>query len=278
MPGKLLRLDLGILRRHWMVVSAAVLALGILATLLPGPVPPVKQAGTITKGPAGMELIKHVVFIIKENRSFDHYFGAFPGAVGATSGMTSTGQRITLAPAPDQLMNDIAHSWFAAQTGINGGKMNGWDLNVGGNENGNLLAYTQMTQAQIPNYWKYAQYYALGDHMFSSMKADSFPNHLYTIAATSGGVFAIPVNPNSGAGLGGTQGWGCDDEADATVTVMNEEGEISKEFPCFEYQTVADSLNNAGISWKYYAPSKGEPGYVFSTYNAINHIRNGPDW
>src|SRR5579872_63841 len=155
MLGKLQRLNLRILRRHWMVGCAAVLALGILATIMPGPVPPVKQPGTVSTGPAGMELIKHVVFIIKENRSFDHYFGAFPGAAGATSGLTSTGQRVPLTPAPDQTMNDIAHSWFAAQTGINGGKMDGWDLNVGGNENGNLLAYTQMTQAQIPNYWKY---------------------------------------------------------------------------------------------------------------------------
>src|SRR5579862_1531195 len=279
MPGKLLRLDLGILRRHWMVVSAAVLALGILATLLPGPVPPVKQAGTITKGPAGMELIKHVVFIIKENRSFDHYFGAFPGAVGAKYGRTSTGQWVPLTPAPDQTMNDVAHSWFAAQTGMNGGKMNGWDLNDGGNVNGNLLAYTQMTQAEIPNYWKYAQYYALGDHMFSSIHADSFPNHLYTIAATSGGVHSIPVDPTKNNGqLGAGVGWGCDDAPNVTVKMMDEEGEVSEQFPCFEFQTLADNLNSAGVSWKYYAPSKGEAGYVFSTYNAIGHIRNGPDW
>src|SRR5581483_9789547 len=174
-------LELANFRRHWKVTFAlAALGLGVLAILAPGPVPAVKQAGSITKGPAGMELIKHIVFIIKENRSFDHYFGRFPGAAGATNGMTSTGQRVPLSPAPDVTMNDVAHSWFAAKTGINGGKMNGWDLNDGGNVNGNLLAYTQMTQAQIPNYWKYAQYYALGDHMFSSIHADSFPNHLYT--------------------------------------------------------------------------------------------------
>jgi len=273
-------LELANFRRHWKVTFAlAALGLGVLAILAPGPVPAVKQAGSITKGPAGMELIKHIVFIIKENRSFDHYFGRFPGAAGATNGMTSTGQRVPLSPAPDVTMNDVAHSWFAAKTGINGGKMNGWDLNDGGNVNGNLLAYTQMTQAQIPNYWKYAQYYALGDHMFSSIHADSFPNHLYTIAATSGGVHSIPVSPKTKNGqLGAGVGWGCDDDPDVTVKTINEEGEVSQEFPCFEFQTLADELNNAGVSWKYYAPSKGEPGYVFSTYNAIGHIRNGPDW
>jgi phospholipase C len=37
-------------------------------------------------------------------------------------------------------------------------------------------------------------------------------------------------------------------------------------------------MDQAGVSWKYYAPSPGEGGYIFSAYDAINHIRNGPDW
>jgi phospholipase C len=86
------------------------------------------------------------------------------------------------------------------------------------------------------------------------------------------------VNPKLKNGLGLGVGWGCDDDPATQVTVMATEGDISKEFPCFEFQTLADSLTTAGVSWKYYAPSKGEPGYVFSTYNAINHIRNGPAW
>jgi phospholipase C len=222
-----------------------------------------------------MNVIKHIVFIIKENRSFDSYFGAFPGVDGATTGVTSTGQVVPLTPAPDQLMNDVAHSYYSALTAMNGGAMNGFDLIDGANINGNLLAYTQMTEAEIPNYYKYARYYALADHMFSSIKSDSFPNHLYTIAASSGGVFSIPVNPK-GLVLG--DGWGCDDDPGTEVTLMNTQGEISKEFPCFEFQTMAGTLTKAGVSWKYYAPSKGESGYVFSTYNAINHIRNGPAW
>jgi phospholipase C len=46
--------------------------------------------------PPGLGNIKHIVFIIKENRSFDQYFGTFPGADGATSGKTSTGATIPL--------------------------------------------------------------------------------------------------------------------------------------------------------------------------------------
>jgi phospholipase C len=259
-----------------MIGCAAALTLGLLSTLLPGPVPKEKKPGTVTPGPPGMNVIQHVVFIVKENRSFDTYFGAFPGADGATTGVTSTGHVLPLTPTPDQMMNDIDHSWHDTLTAMNGGLMNGFDLIDGANNNGNFLAYTQMTAAEIPNYWKYASTYALADHMFSSIHADSFPNHLYTIAATSGGVISIPVSPvvkNSP-----TSPWGCDQPPSAGVSVLNAKGEISSVFPCFDFQTLADTLAAAGVSWKYYAPSEGEEGYHFSTYDAINHIRNGPAW
>lgn len=42
--------------------------------------------------PCGLDKIKHIIFIIKENRSFDTYFGRFPGADGATYGRMSTGE------------------------------------------------------------------------------------------------------------------------------------------------------------------------------------------
>ncbi len=263
---------------RWIIGCSALLGISFLpALLLPDAVPTAKAAGTVTPAPPGMNVIKHVIFIIKENRSFDHYFGAFPGVDGATTGVTSTGQVVPLTPAPDQLMNDIDHDWESSLTGENGGLMNGYDLIDGGNTNGNLLAYTQMTEAQIPNYYAYGKAYALGDHMYSSLHGPSFPNHLYTIAATAGGVISDPVLPNGGGGSS-TGGWGCDQAPDFSVPVLGTEGEISREYPCFDYQTLADTLAAAGVSWKYYAPAEGQPDYHFSTYDAINHIRNGPAW
>ncbi|HKC76094.1 MAG TPA: EAL domain-containing protein, partial [Chloroflexota bacterium] len=44
------------------------------------------------------------------------------------------------------------------------------------------------TQADIPNLWAYAQHFTLGDHMFASAVGSTFPNHLYSVAAQSGGV------------------------------------------------------------------------------------------
>src|SRR6266849_2519633 len=49
----------------------------------------------------GIHKIKHIVFIVKENRTFDNYFGTFPGADGATSGSISTGEVVPLGHAPD---------------------------------------------------------------------------------------------------------------------------------------------------------------------------------
>src|ERR1700730_14993102 len=57
---------------------------------------------------AGIEKIQHIVFIIKENRTFDNYFGTFPGADGATTGVISTGQVRPLGHLPDKTPRDIS--------------------------------------------------------------------------------------------------------------------------------------------------------------------------
>ena len=79
----------------------------------------------IPGSPASLE---HFVFIMKENRTFDHYFGKFPGADGATQGMIHTGQILPLTPAPDFQPHDIDHSEGGEKTAIDGGKMDGFDL------------------------------------------------------------------------------------------------------------------------------------------------------
>ena len=121
---------------------------------------------------ADLTAIKHIVFIVKENRTFDNYFGTYPGANGATTGTLSTGQVIPLGQQPDLSYPwDINHGWGSALEGMDGGKMDRFDLNEGATVNGNLLAYTQVTQANIPNYFTYAQNFVLADNMFSSIEA-----------------------------------------------------------------------------------------------------------
>jgi len=217
----------------------------------------------------GLRKIQHIVYIIKENRTFDNYFGKFPGADGATSGTISTGRVIPLGQAPDRTPRDIDHSWQAALKAMDGGKMDQFDLIGGGNQNGDFLAYTQYTEADIPNYFAFASNFVLADHMFSSLHGPSFPNHLYTVGAQSGGA----INNPTSSGV-----WGCDAPDTSSVQVMDNVGNITRQFPCFDFQTIADTLEARGLTWKYYSPMKGESGYIWSALDAIDHIRNTSLW
>src|SRR5579859_570619 len=224
--------------------------------------------------PSGLSQIKHVVYIIKENRSFDSFYGTFPGANGATTAKISTGQTITLGHMGDQMPHDVTgHGWWDAIIGMDNGKMDQFDLVTAGSTNGDYIAFQQLHQSDIPNYWTYAQNFVLADNTFSSLQGASFPNHLYTIAAQSGGVWNNTLQIN-----GKGQLWGCDANPLAQVPVLALNGVVTKPFPCFDFQTLADLLDGAGLTWKYYAPGPGTAGYVFSTYDAINHIRNTSLW
>jgi len=177
----------------WSALPLLVLALGLLIASVPLKTParsPAAAAGM----PPGVDKIQHIVFIIKENRTLDNYFGTFPGADGATHGTISTGQVIPLGHTPDKTSRDIDHSWQAALTAIDGGKMDKFDLIRGGNMNGDYLAYTQLREADIPNYFAYARHFVLADRMFSSLTGPSFPNHLYTVGAQSGGAINNPTS------------------------------------------------------------------------------------
>jgi phospholipase C len=216
------------------------------------------------------------VFIIKENHSYDNYFGAFKGGDGAATGTISTGQVVPLAPMVDVMPHDLGHATQAALLAAHRGKMDNFDLINHGNQNGDLIAFRAFSQADIPNYFSYAQNFVLADRMFSSLHGPSFPNRLYTIAAINNGTVSIPNTP-FGVGAGGSA-WGCDSPQTMTVRTRDAEGDIDAILPCFDFQTLADTLDSHGLTWKYYAPSKGQRGYVFSVFDSINHIRNGPAW
>lgn len=219
-----------------------------------------------------MSVIQHIVFIVKENRTFDHYFGTFPGANGATTARTSTGLTVNLLHAPDPAPRDISgHGWFDAITGVDGGNMDLFDIIPGANTGGDMLGLSQLTSDDIPNYFRYAQHFVLGDNMFSSLQGASFANHLYTVGAQSGGAFTIPVPAQQNS-------WGCDAKPGTTVFVWDDDDVLSDPFPCLEFNTLPDALQAAGISWRFYSPGQGMPGYVYSPLDAVDHIRNGPLW
>ena len=123
---------------------------------------------------AAQDKIKHIVFVIKENRTFDNYFGQFPGADGATTGKTCDGGTRPLERAPDRGFA-AGHSFTDGITAIDGGKMDCF-ADVG---------YFQYGEDQIPNYWAYARRYTLPDRFFSSIYGPTGIEHLWTFAAQS---------------------------------------------------------------------------------------------
>lgn len=221
----------------------------------------------------GLDKIDHVVFVVKENRTFDNYFGTFPGADGATSGKISTGEVIPLRHAPDMMPRDIDHSYQAAVEAIDGGAMDRFDLIKGGNVNGDYLAYSQYTESDIPNYFAYARNFVLADAFFSSLEGPSFPNHLYTVGAQSNRAINNPSTPPNSPAR-----WGCDAAASSRVQTLEEPGEFGSVYPCFDFDTLADRLEEEGLSWKYYAPGQDQSGYIWSALDAIRHIRLTSLW
>lgn len=229
------------------------------------------SSGNSPSIPPGMNQIQHIVFMIKENRSFDNYFGTYPGANGATSGPISNGTIVPLSHQTGATLSDPGHQFYDARAAIDGGKMDGYDLLSLGNIQGQILPMSQLRQTDIPNYWAYAQNFVLADNMFSSLPSGTFPNHLYAVANDSHGTFTTPNTASKGD-------WGCD--APKTVTVAQEQrtGVVNQIYPCFSYITLADKLQAAGISWKYYAPPKGVNGYSYSTLNSFTQFRNTTLW
>src|SRR6266508_3684808 len=186
--------------------------------------------------------IKHVVFIIKENRTFDNLFGRFPGADGATTGLDQGTVR-PLTQAPDRIPVDIVHCYQCALQAWNGGKR-----------------------------------FVLEDNFFASAQGPSFPNHLYTIAAQSGGAHDNPIQDlerlrerHRTTGL--FKAWGCDSMEEAYVPVEDREGKEVKVPPSFDFLTESDLRLGAGIPWAYYSATNMQNGYLWSAYDAVRHIR-----
>lgn len=215
--------------------------------------------------------IQHIVIIDKENHSFDNLFGRFPGADGTAHALTSSGKTVRLSRAPDHTLLDVAHAGSAVSRAVDNGRMDRFDALPGAQQDGRDIADSQYRRADIPRYWAYARHFTLDDHFFSTIMGPSFPNHLVTVAATSGDTVENP---------GGqiVHGWGCDGGPQSNVRGIRPDGTVFVTRPCFDFKTLPDLFEQYGISWKYYAPPPFKSGYVWSALDAIKHIRYSSLW
>jgi phospholipase C len=156
--------------------------------------------------PAGIHKIKHVVVIMQENRSFDSYFGTYPGADGIPA---RDGRFTVCVPNPAAHRCDYPyhatalsnygglHTDTASTVDIDGGKMDGFIASAqdcslidrritcpkGGAIKTDVMGYHDARE--IPNYWTYARDFVLQDHMFEPVAAWSLPAHLFTVSEWS---------------------------------------------------------------------------------------------
>ena len=125
-------------------------------------------------GRAAETPIQHIVLVMQENRSFDHYFGLFPGVDGLP-------RCAPAKEAPSMTLLDPPHDTDSARAEYHGGANDQFQL-LGG---GKTLAY--YTGADLPYYWALAHRFTLCDRYFASVLGPTVPNRLYSIAASAGG-------------------------------------------------------------------------------------------
>jgi phospholipase C len=202
-------------------VSAVVVASALVATSCSGAGKPSSSATSTSSGttpgvtvsggptgtyvvPVGIHKIQHVIVIMQENRSFDSYFGTFPGADGIpmSNGKPTvcapdpaTGRCV--APYPDHadVNGGGPHNYANATADINGEKMDGFigqaqagkksckdqtDPACTGSAIPDVMGYH--TGADIPNYWTYAKDFVLQDHVFEPNASWSLPAHLFMVS------------------------------------------------------------------------------------------------
>jgi uncharacterized protein (TIGR03437 family) len=163
--------------------ACALLPLIPAALLIPRPAP--TQQVLPPTAPPGLEKIQQFVFIMQENRSFDHYFGTYPGAEGTPPGICLPNPLGGACVAPyhnTAVVNQGGgHFYYNALTCIDGGLMDGFLPGSAGDAMG------WHDYHEIPNYWSYANLYVLQDRLFESVVSFSLPAHLYMLAAQSGG-------------------------------------------------------------------------------------------
>lgn len=190
--------------------------------------------------------IKHVVLLMQENRSFDHYFGTLAGVRGYDDPkalVLSSGKSVFHQPDPSnplgyllpfhldtrttsaQKIPSTNHSWGVQHASWNGGKMDNW-LPAHRKAEGDKAPYVMgyHTRADIPFHYALAEMFTLCDSYHCSVMGPTWPNRMYWMTGT--------IDP---------------DGANGGPMIQNDQIEGG-----YRWMTYAERLEKAGVSWKVY--------------------------
>lgn len=280
----------GITRREVVRTGLAAGAAGLAGSLIPGcgghiAAPPGTSGSPGSGSPgsgspgtgsssacATLTDIEHVVILIQENRSFDHYFGSYKGVRGFADqsaafqqpypGNTSSTPAGVLLPfhldttnASAACTHDITHEWVPQQQSWNNGAMNGFVTSrLAANGNDALLSMGYYTRNDLAYYYALADAFTLCDNYFCSVIGPTDPNRLYSMAAS-----IDPDGKNGGPII--------------QTIVTNKAAMIGK----LTYTTMPEQLQARGISWKVYTtPDQNILNGVFSD-NVLPYFKNFQD-
>ena len=221
---------------------------------------------------SGIHKIQHIVVIMQENRSFDSYFGTYPGADGIP---TANGQFTVCVPDP---VAKTCVKPYHDPNDKNGGGPHGAPASVADIDAGKLDGFIKQAQAgakgclnptdpactngnstdvmgyhdarEIPNYWAYAQNFVLQDHMFEPNASWSLPSHLFTVSEWSA-VCSRAADPSSCVSALQQPNLPPDFRANLFGKVVPR--------PDYAWTDLTYLLYKANVSWKYYVASGTEP-------------------
>ena len=216
--------------------------------------------------PKGLQKLDHLIFIVQENRSFDHYFGTYPGAEGIPTNPDGS-----FAPCvPDKYQDGICvapyrsdsidhdggpHNHVAALTDVNGGAMDGFiqalhpaphkcpieptgvrcDDYLG--PDGQPDVMSTVGRSVIPNYWAYADRFTLLDRLFAPTDSWTLPAHLFLVSAWSATCPDVtdPMSCRTDIDLKGKEyRWDYGED------------------PVYAWTDVTWLLDRAGVTWRYF--------------------------
>jgi phospholipase C len=241
---------------------------------------------------AEIHKIKHVVIIMQENRSFDSYFGTFPGADGIPRHVCVPDPMHGGCVRPFHDSSDLnyggPHAARDAQADVNRGAMNGF---VGQAEEGMGCSSTNPNCSacrsgsssgtphhqcvdvmgyhdarEIPNYWTYAKRFVLQDHMFSPVASWSLPAHLYMVSEWS----ARCANALDPASCHSAR------ESPNSDSVHNRPGNPSGRQLVYAWTDITYLLHKNGISWRYYIDPGSQPDCDNNAAMTCASVAQGP--
>lgn len=227
----------GLPRRRFLQSAAAFALAGCAASEAP---PAAAQLR-----PARLSDIDHIVIMMKENRSFDHYFGTLSGVRGfsdpkamrlagggsvfeqpdrASPAKVALPFHLDTTKTSAQRLADLGHDWLVQHASFAGGRMDGWlAAHRDADRDRGPLTMGYLTRADLPFYHALADAFTICDGYFSSILGPTIPNRL----------FAMTGSINAGGGNGGPQ-------IDNRIR------------PSLSWESYPERLERAGITWRIY--------------------------